>query len=197
MSLPPLHLLTDDAVCARPDFAAQAERLMRVGGSELLLHLRAPHAGGLALYRLAERLAAAGALVVNDRVDVALAAGAAGAQLGERSLSSDDVRGIAPAGFRIGLSVHDAEAALPRADWLIAGNVFETESHPGRPGAGGALIEQLSGRGIPVVAVGGVTPRRVASVRSAGAAAVAVIRGVWDAPDPERAVAAYLEAWHN
>jgi thiamine-phosphate diphosphorylase len=195
--LPPLHLLTDDAVCARAGFAEQAEALMRAGGAELMFHLRAPHASGRRVYALAERLAAAGPLVVNDRLDVALAVGAVGVQLGERSLADADARKLARAPFRIGVSAHGADARVAEADWVLAGTLYETPSHRGRPAAGPELVEALARSGVPVVGVGGITPERVAAVRAAGAAGVAVIRGVWDAPDPVAAVGIFLDAWHN
>jgi thiamine-phosphate diphosphorylase len=147
--------------------------------------------------RLAQASQGSGSLlVVNDRVDVALAAGADGVHLGERSLSPDDVRGMAPDGFLIGASVHAADGELPAADWLMAGNVFATPSHPGRPPAGVELVSRLVRRGARVVAVGGVTPDRLGVLRQAGAAGVAVISGVWDAPDPADRARRYLEGWY-
>jgi thiazole tautomerase (transcriptional regulator TenI) len=134
---------------------------------------------------------------VNDRVDVALAAGAFGVQLPGRGIPTADVRGMVPPGFRIGASVRAVEATPPDADWLIAGNVYETASHPGMPASGPNLITGLAGRGVPVIAVGGITPERVAEMKSAGAAGVAVIRGVWDDPDPAAAVLRYLNAWEQ
>lgn len=194
--LRPLHLLTDDEVCGRAGFLEAAERLVEAAGARMAFHLRAPHGSGRWLHDAAARLVGAGGvLIVNDRVDVALAAGASGVQLGRRSLSLEEVRRMVPAGLGIGVSVHGAETPLPAADWLIAGNVYSTASHPGKPGAGVELVRRLAGGGVPVVAIGGVTPERVAELRDAGAAGVAVIRGVWDASDPAAAIERYLNAW--
>jgi thiamine-phosphate diphosphorylase len=198
--LPPLHLLTDDEVCARPDFHERCGAMLEAGGARLAFHLRAPRASGRWLYDAAVRLVEAAGrsrsrLVVNDRVDVALAAGARGVHLGERSLPVEAVRGLVPEGFLVGVSVHGVDRIPPAADWLMAGSVYPTPSHPGAAGAGLDLIRGLAGRGAAVVAVGGVTPERVRELRQAGAAGVAVIRGVWDDADPAGAVERYLNAW--
>lgn len=200
--LPPLHVVTDDAVCARDGFLEAAEAVLRAGGAAMVFHLRAPRTPGRRVYELAVQLVersrpAISRVVVNDRLDVALSAGAHGVQLGERSLEVADVVRLAPAGFLLGASVHTAEGALPQAAWLMAGSVYPTASHPGRAPAGLALVWRLAARGACVVAVGGITPERVSEVREAGARGVAVVSGVWDAPDPAAAVERYLNAWYQ
>ena len=194
--LPPLHVVTDDRVCAREDFIRVAAQVLAAGGRDLAFHLRMPGGSGRRCYDLCRGLleiAGAATVVVNDRVDVALAAGARAVQLGGRSLPLEDVRRMAPA-LAAGISVHGSEAP-PDADWLMAGNVFETASHPGRPAAGTRLVELLAARGAHVVAIGGVTPQRVAALREAGARGVAVLSGVWNASEPAAAVQQYLQAW--
>lgn len=146
---------------------------------------------------MAGPVASRAALLVNDRVDVAWLAGADGVHLGGRSLPVAEARKLLDAGAWVGASVHDREgaAATREADYLMVGTIFATRSHPGRPGAGPGHIRAV-GRagGPPLVAVGGVTPDRVAACLDAGAHGVAVLRGVWEAGDTERAVAGYLEA---
>ena len=204
--LPRLHAVTDDAVLARPGFPARARAALAAGGPDLALHLRAPHAGGRVLWELAEPLARAaeqcGALlVVNDRVDVALAVGAGGVQLGRRSMLAADARRLLGAATVIGCSVgtlDEARAALGAgADFVVAGSVHATATHPGREGMGAAGLRAVAGPGTPTVAIGGMTPERVAEARGAGACGVAAIRAVWDADDPARAVASFLEAWKD
>jgi thiamine-phosphate diphosphorylase len=204
--IPLLHAVTDDAVVARAGFLERAGEVLAAGGADVALHLRGPGASGRTLYALAARLAefAAGTgslLLVNDRVDVALAAGADGIQLGRRSLSIADAWRIAGGRMAIGASVHDGdearEAAEAGADFLLVGAVYPTVTHPGRPGAGVRLIESVVGLGIPVIAIGGVTPERAGELRRAGAAGMAAIRGVWDAPSPAEAVQRYIEAWQS
>jgi thiamine-phosphate pyrophosphorylase len=204
--IPALHAVTDDAVVARGDFVERAGEALAAGGADVALHLRAPHASGRRMHELATRLMeiahAAGSLfVVNDRVDVAMAAGIDAIQLGARSLTIADARWIAGDGARIGASVHAVdearEAVAAGADWLVAGTIFASASHPGRSGAGVGLIEEMAMLGVPVIAIGGMTPERAAEVRRAGAAGFAAIRGMWDAPSPGDAVRRYLDAWRE
>jgi thiamine-phosphate pyrophosphorylase len=200
--LPPLHVVTDDATAARPDFLRAAAEFVAEGGPLIALHLRAPSANGLAVYRWAEALRTltrdAGALLlVNDRVDVALAVDADGVQLGRRGLHVADARRLAGAERLVGVSVHTSaeveEAREGGADFVLVGNVYATDSHPGRAGMG---VEALAAfAGLPLIAIGGVTPERVAELRDAGVRGVAAIRGVWDAPSPARAVRSYLKEW--
>jgi thiamine-phosphate diphosphorylase len=190
-------------VLARPDFTRTARAVAEAGGAALALHLRGPGTGGRRLHDLAIALrpalrASGGMLVVNDRIDVALAAGADGVQLGARTLSVEDGQALAGASLRIGASVHaadEARAVAAGADWLLAGTIWPTPSHPGRPGAGLALLREVAALGTPVVAIGGVSAERAAEARRAGAAGVAALRGLWDAPDAARAVERYLTEW--
>jgi thiamine-phosphate pyrophosphorylase len=203
--IPLLHAVTDDAVVARAGFLERAGEVLAAGGTDVALHLRAPGASGRTLYGLAARLAelAAGTgslLLVNDRVDVALAV-AHGVQLGRRSLPVGDAWRLIGGRWPIGASVHDADeardAAAAGADFLLAGAVYPTGTHPGRPGAGVRLIESVAGLGIPVIAIGGVTPERAGELRRAGAAGMAAIRGIWGAPSPADAVQRFIEAWQS
>jgi thiamine-phosphate pyrophosphorylase len=132
-------------------------------------------------------------VAVNDRVDVALAVGADGVQLGARSLPVAVVRRIAP-GLKIGASVHDwaraAHAEAAGADWLTFGHVFPTGSHPGEPPRGLAgLAEVARFARIPVIAIGGIGPEQVRGVLEAGAAGVAAIAAILDAAQPGQAAA--------
>ena len=99
----------------------------------------------------------------------------------------------------IGVSVHSVaeagQAAEEGADYLMAGNVFETASHPGRPAQGVGLVREVARLGLPVIAIGGLTPGNVAAVRDAGAYGVAAIRALWQVEDPATAVALLLESF--
>lgn len=200
--IPPLHVVTDDDVVARPDFVAAARAVLAAGGRRLALHLRAPGASGARLFALATELLeparAAGARVLaNDRVDLALAAGLDGAHLRERSLPSAAARALLPPPALLGRSVHDeagARAAAPYVDYLVVGTIFATASHPGRAPGGPELVRRLAAVvPAPVVAIGGVTPPRASALRAGGAAGVAVVSGVWSVDDPAEAVRGYLE----
>jgi thiamine-phosphate pyrophosphorylase len=116
-------------------------------------------------------------IVVNDRADVALAAGADGVHLGSRGAPVERVRAL-NAAWIIGRSVHEGEALAPHrtAAYLIFGSVFPTVSKPGAEPAGlDALRVAVAGTAVPVVAIGGITPARAAECYRAGAAGVAAI----------------------
>ncbi|MDX2193170.1 MAG: thiamine phosphate synthase, partial [Gemmatimonadales bacterium] len=136
-------------------------------------------------------------LVVSGRPDVAALAEADGVQLARGDLRPADARALVP-GALVGASVHSADearaAAAEGADYLLAGNIHETASHPGRPAAGLALVEAAARTGLPVIAIGGMTPARAADARQAGAWGVAAIGALWHAPDPHGAALAFLDA---
>jgi thiamine-phosphate pyrophosphorylase len=119
-------------------------------------------------------------VVVNDRLDVALTCGAHGVHLRSDSIPPERARTLAPPGFLVSRSVHDAgEAARTAADvdWLIAGTVFATSSKPPehtRLGLDGLRAVVRSVR-VPVLAIGGITTDRLAGVAAAGAAGFAAI----------------------
>jgi thiamine-phosphate diphosphorylase len=118
-------------------------------------------------------------LVVNDRLDVALACGAAGVHLRATSIPPVRARAIAPPGFLIGRSVHGVEEAVETAtgaDYLIAGTVWPTGSKAGSPLLGPAGLAAVAAAAkVPVLAIGGVTLDRIGEVAAAGAAGVAAI----------------------
>jgi thiamine-phosphate diphosphorylase len=120
-------------------------------------------------------------VLVNDRLDVALAAGAHGVHLRADSFSARRARASAPSPFLIGRSVHSLAEAVAAADegaadYLIFGTVYETSSKPGRPVAGVAeLASVAAATPLPVLAIGGITPARIEEVMAAGASGVAGI----------------------
>jgi thiamine-phosphate pyrophosphorylase len=134
-------------------------------------------------------------VLVNDRVDVALAAGAAGAHLGQDDLPLDAVRPHVPPGFLLGVSVGTPpEAARARgwsADYWSVGPCYATATKPdagaplGPPGF--AALARLAPAATPVIGIGGVTAANAAALARVGAAGVAVIGAVLGASDPEAA----------
>ncbi len=139
-------------------------------------------------------------LLVNDRVDVALAAGADGVQRTEVSLPTTAIRGITPPGFLIGASVHSLggarDAVAEGADFLVFGPVYDTPSKRqyGAPQGLAALEQVAAAVTRPVLAVGGVTPERVREVLDAGAAGVALISAILASPRPADGTKAFLDA---
>lgn len=127
-------------------------------------------------------------LLVNDRSDIARAAGADGVHLTSRSLPADVVRKIYGAEFLIGVSTHSLDEARAAraggADFVVFGPVFETESKLafGAPQGLSRLAEVTSElRGFPVVAIGGVTLENAGACFDAGASGLAAIRLLNDA----------------
>lgn len=196
MTLPGLHVVVTDRVAGEAGFEERALAMQERCGPRLALHLRLRDTPARRFLGLAERLEegaveAGGWLVVNGRLDVALAVGADAVQLGRGALPVPVVRDVAGDWLRIGASIHDLPTAdrrrLEEVDYLVAGSVYETASHPEASPAGLELIERLSPMDLPIVAIGGITPERVPEVCGAGAAGVAVIRAVWNAADPVEA----------
>lgn len=201
-ALPRLHVITDDRIARRKDLADVSRLLARAGGERLAFHARGHGLSGLEHFELASRLAIypPSRLFVNDRLDVALAVGATGVQLGHTSLAIDEACRLA-AEWWIGKSVHDfaeAEAAhAAGADYLLVGPVFPTPTHPGRAPMGVARFGAIARLGIPAIAIGGIATDRIAALKDAGAHGVAAIRAVWDAADPAEAVRRLLQDWEQ
>jgi len=205
-ALPVVHAVTSDEIVTRADFLDVACAVMSALGPRGALHLRAGRVTAARLQALAAGLEAAQAvtsawLVVNDRLDLALASRARGAQLTSRSLRVADARRAAPA-LAIGASVHslaEARAAAEEgATWLVAGHVFATATHPAEEGRGLPFVRTLAEAvAVPIVAIGGVKPEHCVALRQAGAYGLAVIRGIWDAANAERAASDYLSAYDD
>lgn len=120
-------------------------------------------------------------VIVNDRLDVALAAGAHGVHLRGDSMPASRARLLSPRGFLVGRSIRgvdDARAGGERdaLDYIVFGTVFPTSSKPGVMAAGTDLLAAVvAATTVPVVAVGGMTVDRLADVAAAGAAGFAAI----------------------
>jgi thiazole tautomerase (transcriptional regulator TenI) len=200
--LPRLHAVTDASVLDAPDFAIRAAAIAAAGPA-VALHARDRSGGGARLSQVTLRLLALArppeaAVFVNARPDIAAATGAQGVQLSSGDLSPRDARVVFQAGW-IGRSVHSPEEAAQAveegADFLMVGSVYSSGSHPGRPGAGLALVRQTVGLGRPVIAIGGIDAVRAAEVAEAGAYGAASIGALWRAPDSAAAALALLEPW--
>lgn len=202
--LPRLHAVTDRRVLDLPDLGARAAAILAAGPA-VALHVRDREAGGKRLAGMTERfLALAGppeaAIMVNGHPEIAEATGAHGVQLGTGDLGPGDARRIYTRGW-IGRSVHSereaADAAEDGADFLLAGSIYPTATHPGRPARGVELVRRAAALGRPVIAIGGVRVERIPELRAAGAWGVAALSALWDAPDPAAAAVALLDAWSD
>ena len=137
-------------------------------------------------------------LAVNDRADVALAAGADVLHLGQDDLPVPVARTILGPGPVIGMSSHspaqaDAAAAQPGVDYFCAGPVWETPTKAGRPGTGTGLLSHVAllGAARPWFAIGGISLDRLGEVLAAGATRVVVVRAITEADDPAAATRAF------
>ncbi|HEY8549963.1 MAG TPA: thiamine phosphate synthase [Vicinamibacterales bacterium] len=151
-----------------------------------LIQVREPDLSGRELFQLISELidatrGSSARILVNDRLDVALASGAHGVHLKDESMDTARVRALVPAGFIVGRSVHTKEAAVAAAaagaDYLVFGTVFPTRSKAeGHPVAGlDALAAVTRAVAVPVLAIGGMTTARAPAVAAAGAAGIAAI----------------------
>ncbi len=196
--------MTNDAILARRDFANVAAALLQRGGHDMALHVRGPGSDGRTVWERSTALVAtaqvSGArLVVNDRLDVALAAGAHGVHLGWRGVSTPHARRLVGKERLVGRSVHDRHqtmgAVADGSDYVVLGTIYPSPSHPSTAAAGVQAIRAVArDAGIPVIAIGGVMPERVAELVEAGAHGVAVVSGVWNEPRPVLALDRYIAA---
>ena len=191
-----LLAITDDLRDGREGLVKRAAAAVRGGATMIQLRLKDENARSMvevATALLAE-LPANVPLIINDRVDVALAAGAAGVHLGTDDMPVAAARRIAPPGFVIGASVgSDSEVAnSPGADYVGIGPVFATGSKPDAGSAiGSAELARLAELcALPAVAIGGINTSNVREVMTAGARGAAVISAVFHAHDPEAAARA-------
>lgn len=196
-----LIVITDAALAGARGVDAVVSRALAGGARAIQLRDKRATAAELLeqTHRLLRRTRPAGALLfVNDRLDVALAAGADGAHLGPTDIEPATARRIAPAPFLLGYSTDDPEAArraeAEGVDYLGCGAVFGTTTKDvGGEAIGPARLHRVaSAVRIPVVGIGGITADNVGQVAGTAAAGCAVISEVMGAPDPAAASAALL-----
>ena len=195
-ALPRLHAITDERIARRADLEEILEALTDI---PLAAHARGHLLSGREHHELAVRLSGRPAvrLFVNDRLDIALVAGADGVQLSRSSFLPADARRLAP-DWWIGCSVHSLDEARTARDWgadyLLVGPVYDTTTHPRATPLGPETLGAIVRLGLPVIAIGGVTPERARELAGVGAYGVAAIRAIWDAADPAAAAQSLLEA---
>jgi thiamine-phosphate pyrophosphorylase len=197
-------VITDRGLAEPRSVVEVVEIALEAGARAVQLRAKDSGAGGLlelarSLRRLTRRTDSL--LFVNDRLDVALCAGADGAHLGPHDLPLTAARKVVPKGFLLGFSTDDPERARGAerdgADYVGCGSVWTTETKDVGGEAIGtarlrAVVEAVS---IPVLAIGGVTPGRAPEVAAVGAAGVAVASAVMGAEDPALVVRGLLAAF--
>ena len=195
-----IYLLTDDTCLqGRPLLACVEEAL---GAGATLLQYRSKYKDGGAMYQealalkeLCDRYHVP--LIINDRVDVALAVGAAGVHVGQDDLPCRVVRNLVGDDFLIGVSAHNPEeareAAAAGADYLGCGAVFGTAT---KAGVGTLGLERLrsirQAVSLPIVGIGGVKATNYGQVLATGANGAAIISGILAATDIGGEVAKFV-----
>ena len=204
-----LYLVTDTAMCARAGVPATVAAAVAAGVT--LVQLRDPAASDSEFVALGRAVGAALAgtgvpLIVNDRVHLVAAIGAQGAHVGQLDLDVGQARARLGDSAYLGLSAHDVEQvtrAISRGidtlDYLGVGPVWATtsKSDAATPRGVEHLRAMTTSSPWPCVAIGGITPTRVAALRSSGVAGVAVISAICGQPDVAAATRALRAAWDD
>ena len=186
-----LVAITDDAEEQRSTLVDRVAAAVRGGATSVQVRLKGATPREVVEITRAILAKVPVPVIVNDRADIALAAGAAGVHVGEADLPVSAIRRFAPADFIIGASLGgDAELANAKdADYVGIGPLFTTDS---KDDAGKAIgierFRKLAGlAGRPAIAIGGLSAESAAQVMAAGGAGVAVINAIFSADDPESA----------
>jgi thiamine-phosphate pyrophosphorylase len=186
------------------DLAAFLATVLEAGADIVQLRQKDAEAGDILRWSSDFRVAAHryGALfVINDRPDLATAAGADGVHLGQNDLPPAWARRVVGPDVIIGLSTHSVaefDAGAPEADYLCAGPLYATPTKPGRPATGLGIVAHATSRERdgseqrPWFAIGGIDAESLPDVVSAGAARIVVVRAA-AGPDPGGAVRTLLE----
>ena len=199
LDTPLLCFVTDRKRCLGRDLEEVVEQAVAHGAG--IVQLREKDLSARDLFELGTRvqnaIAGRAKLILNDRIDVALALNADGVQLPEDGIPVASARQIIGPNLLIGRSVHSVSGAVEAqsdgADFLIAGTIFPSPSHPYGPTQGvdflRALCREVS---VPILAIGGVTTQNVAEVMEAGYSGVAVISAISEAEDPGAAASSLV-----
>ena len=198
-----LYLITPD----ERDPARLLERVLPLLPFAACVQLRAKSMGDHALRdagtRLRDTCAGTGvALIVNDDARLAHALHADGVHLGEHDGGIAEARTLLGDAAIIGVSCYDdlqraRDAAAAGADYIAFGAFFPSPTKPNARRASPALLRDSADLGIPRVAIGGITPDNARPLVEAGADLIAVISGIFDAPDPVATARAYLSTFQN
>ena len=186
--LPRIYAITDVSISGLSH--AEQVALLADGGATLV-QIREKHAPPLQFYEQAKAAMAVARehgvqIIINDRVDVALAVGADGVHLGQDDLPPEAARRLLGDNAVIGCSTHSLSQALEvtklPVDYIAIGPIFQTSTKENPSPVVGLdglrVVREAIGK-LPLVAIGGITPANIEEVIEAGADAVAMIRGLW------------------
>jgi thiamine-phosphate pyrophosphorylase len=199
---PPLYAIIDPTLLAISELA-MAEALAESGVR--LIQYRNKTASSRQFFEISRKLSTALGprnvkLIVNDRPDIALLAGAAGVHVGQDDLGEEDARAVCGPHVWVGVSTHNlqqvAAADLTSADYIAVGPIFATATKQNPdPVVGTEFLRRARGMTKkPLVAIGGITLERAAEVYRAGADSLAVIRDLICVGDPGARAKKYLDA---
>jgi thiamine-phosphate pyrophosphorylase len=191
-----LYLVCGAGGDGREDLRAFLDAVLRGGVDVVQLREKDPTVGDDALLNAARAFRSAadahGALfVLNDRPDLAAAAGADGVHVGQDDMPVAQARALVGEDVLLGRSTHTPEqvedAAVADVDYFAVGPVHATPTKPGRPAVGLELIRHAAraARPVPWFAIGGIDAANVGAVVAAGATRIVVVRALTDANDPE------------
>jgi thiamine-phosphate pyrophosphorylase len=204
LEFPPLYAIVDAEVASLAGWTVPALARAYLAGGARFLQLRAKHASGRELLAWADEIGTDARrhdalFVINDRADIALMAGVPAVHVGQDDLSVEAVRRVLGADALIGLSTHTIaqidEALRQPIAYLAVGPVFGTQTkETGYEAVGLELVRHAASRAgaVPVVAIGGITLERAASVVAAGASAVAVITDLLTTNDATARASEYV-----
>jgi thiamine-phosphate pyrophosphorylase len=200
--LPAFYPIIDAGICRARGVAPRELAAACLRGGARLLQLRFKEGPGRELLALAEDLVALArsfdaSVIINDRADIAKMAGADGVHVGQDDLPAARVRALLGPSAIVGLSTHTEPqidgAATEPVSYIAAGPVFGTTTKDtGYQARGLALVRYAATKGMPVVAIGGITLENAPSVRAAGATSIAVISDLFTGNDPETRTRAFL-----
>lgn len=164
------------------------------------VHLREKQKTARELYTMVEILlnnkVPLSKIIVNDRVDVAVASEVLGVQLAYHSLETKLVKKFFP-NLTVGTSIHSVEegeiAIHQGTDYVMYGHIFSSRSKLGKEPRGLMQLQEITKLQVPVIAVGGITPENTKSVIDAGTSGIAVISGILYAKDPVETTKSYIK----
>ncbi len=204
MSLPGLYAVVDAEIAAAHGWTLVNLAAAVLDGGARLVQVRAKSLSSAALLEVSRQVVAlaapfGAAVVVNDRADLAVLAGASGVHVGQDDLSPAEARAIVGPRAIVGVSTHTPEqiaaAAHAPVSYIAIGPVFETATkRTGYDAVGLAGVRTAAATSREVVAIGGVTLDRVAQVIAAGATSVAVIADLLVGGDPTARTRAFVDA---
>ena len=198
-----LYLCTDRRLMTSPTIEASAESALRGGTTVIQLRekdcsSREFYELGLRVKKITERYNAP--LIINDRVDIALAVGAAGVHVGQGDLPCKVVREIAGPDMIVGVSAATLEEAVRAeqdgADYLGVGAMYATATKTDtRPVSMEELLKIRAAVKIPIVVIGGINKQTLGNFKGTGVDGLAVVSAIVAQPDPEAAARELLRMW--